>query len=271
MPVLALDTSAGVAVAVTDDQGAPLATRHVDQQRHHAELLAPLVQEALADAGVDRRELTRVVAGTGPAPFTGLRVGLVTARTLALALRVPALGVPGLDAVAARASRALPVDPQAPVDVLVATDARRREVYWAVYRLTGPGVVEVVVPPQVGPAAAVADDPRAAGALAVGRGVLLYPELATATVDLTAEVPVALPVEPSTPPAVVTALATAPGTGPATTAVPDLAAAGLLDPDPVELARLSLVRPLDAQPTVPLYLRRPDAVPTAGAKRVSGP
>ncbi|WP_019136379.1 tRNA (adenosine(37)-N6)-threonylcarbamoyltransferase complex dimerization subunit type 1 TsaB [Cellulomonas massiliensis] len=270
MPVLALDTSAGVAVAVTDDAGAPLATRHVDQQRHHAELLAPLVQEALADAGVDRRDLTRVVAGTGPAPFTGLRVGLVTARTLALAIGVPALGVPGLDAVAARASRVLPVGDGASLDLLVATDARRREVYWSVYRLVGPGELEVVVPPQVGPAGAVAQDARAAGALAVGRGVLLHPELATPQVG-PAPVPPVVPVEPSGPAAAVVPLGAVPGAGPGATVLPDLAAAGLLDPDPVELARLSLARPLDAQPTTPLYLRRPDAVPTTGAKRVTGP
>ena len=135
MPVLALDTSAAVAVALTDDAGAVLAERSDPQQRHHAELLTPMIATVLADAGVDRRELTSVVVGTGPAPFTGLRVGLVTARTLALALGIPAHGVPSLDAVALRASRVLP----AGTDVLVATDARRREVYWSLYRLVEAG------------------------------------------------------------------------------------------------------------------------------------
>ena len=154
VPVLALDTSAAVAVSLTDDDGALLAARSDQQQRHHAELLTPMIAAVLADAGVDRRELTSVVVGTGPAPFTGLRVGLVTARTLGLALGIPARGVPSLDAIAAAASRRLPEG----TEVLVATDARRREVYWSLYRLAGAGRIEVLVPPSVGAAADVAGD-----------------------------------------------------------------------------------------------------------------
>ena len=101
VPVLALDTSAAVAVALTDDSGDPLAARSDAQQRHHAELLTPMIAAVLAEAGVDRRELASVVVGTGPAPFTGLRVGLVTARTLALALGSRRWVCPSLDAVAA--------------------------------------------------------------------------------------------------------------------------------------------------------------------------
>ena len=253
MPVLALDTSAAVAVALTDDAGAVLAQRSDPQPRHHAELLTPMVAAVLAEAGVDRRELTSVVVGTGPAPFTGLRVGLVTARTLALALGIPALGVPSLDAVALRASRVLPPG----TDVLVATDARRREVYWSLYRLVEAGGIEVLVPPEVAAAADVAADPRTTGALAVGHGALLYadvlgrpaPDLSPGPV-VTADVPVVLP--------------------PAS--APDLEALGVLDPDPAELARLALARLAAGQMlgTEPLYLRRPDAVPQAARKRVLG-
>lgn len=230
MPVLALDTSAAVAVALIDDTGAVLAARSDDEPRHHAELLAPMVAAVLADAGVDRTDLTSVVVGTGPAPFTGLRVGLVTARTLALALGVPALGVPSLDAIGASASRVL-----APGStVLVATDARRREVYWSLYRVTGPGEVDVLVAPEVAAPADVAADERVAGAAVVGRGALLHPVLGVAD--------------------------------------PDLEAHGLLDPDPVELAALARLRTSRGAelPTVPLYLRRPDAVPSAARKRVLG-
>ncbi|MDM7832112.1 tRNA (adenosine(37)-N6)-threonylcarbamoyltransferase complex dimerization subunit type 1 TsaB [Cellulomonas edaphi] len=225
MPVLALDTSGAVAVALTSDSGEVLASRSESQQRHHAELLAPMITAVLADAGVDRRDLTAIVAGTGPAPFTGLRVGLVTARTLALGLAIPVLGVPSLDAIAAAASRTAPVG----ATILVATDARRREVYWSSYRADGPGEVSVLAGPTVGAAAAVTVEP---GAIVVGRGVALYPA------DL--------------------------GDAP----VPD----GLLDPDPAELARLALARRElgQALPTEPLYLRRPDAVPSAGSKRVGG-
>ncbi|MBO3083602.1 tRNA (adenosine(37)-N6)-threonylcarbamoyltransferase complex dimerization subunit type 1 TsaB [Cellulomonas fengjieae] len=234
MPVLALDTSAAVAVALTDDTGALLAERSDAQQRRHAELLTPMVAAVLAEAGVDRRELTSVVVGTGPAPFTGLRVGLVTARTLALALAVPVLGVPSLDAVAARAGRVL----QTGTDVLVATDARRREVYWSLYRTSEHGI-EVLAGPEVAAAAEVAADPRAAGAVATGRGALLYADVLRG------------------------------GTGSADV---DLEALGLLDPDPAELARLALTRRAAGQAlgTEPLYLRRPDAVPQPARKRVLG-
>jgi len=227
VPLLALDTSASVAVAVTDDAGTPLARRRADLPRHHAELLAPLVTEALAEAGVDRRDLTAVVVGTGPAPFTGLRVGLVTARTLALALGVEALGVPSLDAVAAAAARSVP----AGEPFVVATDARRREVYWAAYRRGETGVLDVVVPPRVGPASDVLDEPAVAGGWAVGAATSLYPD--------------------------------------AFAALRRVAASD--DLDAAELVGLALARRTTGvvQPTEPLYLRRPDAVPSAGGKRVS--
>lgn len=245
MPVLALDTSAAVAVALTDDTGALLAERSDAQQRHHAELLTPMIAAVLADAGVDRRELTSVVVGTGPAPFTGLRVGLVTARTLALALGIPTHGVPSLDAVALRASRVLPEG----TDVLVATDARRREVYWSLYRLVGAGRIEVLVAPEVAAAADVAADPRTGGALALGRGALLYADVLAGSADVGSTGPV---VDPGVR--------------------PDLDALALLDPDPAELVRLALDRLATGQVlgTEPLYLRRPDAVPQAARKRVLG-
>ena len=225
MPVLALDTSGAVAVALTSDSGDVLAARADSQQRHHAELLAPMISAVLAEARVDRRDLTAVVAGTGPAPFTGLRVGLVTARTLALGLGIPVLGVPSLDAIALAASRVVPVG----ATVVVATDARRREVYWSTYRADGPGLVTVLAEPAVGAAAGVPVEP---GALVVGRGAALYPDVFGS---------------------------------------PDVPQ-DLLDPDPAGLAVLAIARraaglPL---PTEPLYLRRPDAVPPAASKRVGG-
>ena len=249
MPVLALDTSAAVAVALTDDAGVLLAERSDPQQRHHAELLTPMVAAVLADAGVDRRELTSVVVGTGPAPFTGLRVGLVTARTLALALGIPVHGVPSLDAVALRASRTLP----AGTDVLVATDARRREVYWSLYRLVEAGRIEVLAAPEVAAAADVVADPRTAGALAVGRGALLY-------ADVLGPRHVGEPPGPS------------PTRRRARPVCATWTALGLLDPEPVELARLALDRLAagTALGTEPLYLRRPDAVPQSARKRVLG-
>ena len=254
MPVLALDTSAAVAVALTDDAGVVLAQRSDAQQRHHAELLTPMIADVLAEAGVDRRELTAVVVGTGPAPFTGLRVGLVTARTLALALGIPVHGVPSLDAVAARASRVLPGG----TDVLVATDARRREVYWALYRLVEAGRIDVLVAPEVAGAGDVAADPRSAGALVIGRGASLYADAFTRRTDAAS-------------PGLVMAVAGEPVV-PVPDTAPDLEAFGLVDPDPAELARLALSRVAEGRvlDTEPLYLRRPDAVPQAARKRVLG-
>lgn len=171
MPILALDTSSAVAVALVSDAGDTLAAASSAEQRHHAELLAPMVTAVLAEAAVDRGELTAVVAGTGPAPFTGLRVGLVTARTLALALGVPVWGVPSLDALAARAASAA-----APGTRVVAVgDARRREVYRASYAVTAGGLDRLEGPDIAAPADLRASG-RLAGALVVGRGALLHAE-----------------------------------------------------------------------------------------------
>ena len=93
--------------------------------RRHGELLAPAIEAVLRDAGVDRRELTRIGVGVGPGPFTGLRVGLVTARTLGAVLGVPVLGVCSLDVLALGAGLT--------GEFRVVTDARRREVHWAAY------------------------------------------------------------------------------------------------------------------------------------------
>lgn len=171
MPILALDTSSAVAVALVSDAGDTLAAASSAEQRHHAELLAPMLTAVLAEAGVDRSELTAVVAGTGPAPFTGLRVGLVTARTLALALGVPVWGVPSLDALAARAASAAAPGTR----VVAVSDARRREVYWASYEVTEGGLGRIEGPDIAAPGDLRASG-RLAGALVVGRGALLHAE-----------------------------------------------------------------------------------------------
>jgi tRNA threonylcarbamoyl adenosine modification protein YeaZ len=132
--VLAVDTASSAVIAgllrlpVT---GSPevLAERLTGNARAHGELLMPSVCEVLADAGVSMRELDAVVCGAGPGPFTGLRVGMVTAAALGDALSVPVYPVCSLDAIAYRAGLGSPL--------LVITDARRREVYWARYDAAG--------------------------------------------------------------------------------------------------------------------------------------
>jgi tRNA threonylcarbamoyladenosine biosynthesis protein TsaB len=237
VPVLALDTSASVAVSLVDEDGTRLASRTSDERRRHAESLAPLITEVLDEAGVDRADVTAVVAGTGPAPFTGLRVGLVTARTLALTLGVPVLGVPSLDALAVQAVSDLGLRPG--TEILATSDARRKEVYWARYRVIahegphGVPVVELLAGPDVDRAGFVAQaqlaPPEAGGGqlpVVIGEGAMLYPEF--------------LPVADDAP----------------------------LVPDATVLARLALVRRAagEDQPSEPLYLRRPDVhEPGAGS------
>jgi tRNA threonylcarbamoyladenosine biosynthesis protein TsaB len=122
--IVAIDTSSAISVVVTDDAaGEALAHRSVFAPRGHAEQLTDLVRQAMDEAGVPRSDVTGIVVGTGPAPFTGLRVGLVTARMLSFAWDVPVWGVCSLDALGA-----------AERDAVVVGDARRREVYWARYR-----------------------------------------------------------------------------------------------------------------------------------------
>jgi tRNA threonylcarbamoyl adenosine modification protein YeaZ len=140
--VLALDTAtpavtAGV-VEVTADATTTRGLHVTHDARKHGELLLPGALAACADAGVALPDVDAVVVGAGPGPFTGLRVGMVTAAALGDALGVPVHGVCSLDAIAAEA----PGDVDGPL--LVVTDARRREVYWAAYeggrRISGPHV-----------------------------------------------------------------------------------------------------------------------------------
>jgi tRNA threonylcarbamoyladenosine biosynthesis protein TsaB len=142
--VLAIDTSsAAVTAAVVElpphgsvGADARQAERVTLNARGHGEYLAPAVAACLADVGAAPGELAAIVAGTGPGPFTGLRVGLVTAAVLGTTLGIPTYGLCSLDAIAGATTTAEPL--------LVATDARRQEVYWARYvdgvRVAGPHV-----------------------------------------------------------------------------------------------------------------------------------
>ena len=129
--------------------------------RRHGELLTPMIAKVLADAGASRSDLTAVAVGVGPGPYTGLRVGVVTARVLGAVLGIGVYGVCTLDIIAA--------DVQAGGrEFGVATDARRKEVYWARY---GPGG-ERVEGPLVSSASAI---PDAATLAVAGTGAQLYP------------------------------------------------------------------------------------------------
>ncbi len=156
--VLALDTATPAVTAgiVRRNDLSVLAERVTVDARAHAERLTPNAVAALADAGLAMADLDAVVVGCGPGPFTGLRAGMATAAAYGHALGVPVYGVCSLDAIGVRTTG----------EVLVVTDARRREVYWARYRdgvrTHGPAVnAPADVDP--GPARAVAGSPLHAG------------------------------------------------------------------------------------------------------------
>ena len=137
--VLAIDTATPAVTAgiVRLDGLQVLAQRVTVDARAHAEQLTPNVLGALADAGLSVNDLSAVVVGCGPGPFTGLRVGMATAAAYGHALGIPVHGVCSLDAIGIQSTGTTS-------EVLVVTDARRREVYWARYRdgirIAGPAV-----------------------------------------------------------------------------------------------------------------------------------
>ena len=145
MLVLGLDTSSpAVSVALVEllpgdePRWGRAATRSEVDARRHGELLAGEVEAVLRELGARPADLGAVACGVGPGPYTGLRVGVMTATTLASALGVPSYGVCSLDAVDDWEDEDRPR--------LVVTDARRKEVYWAEYapggeRLAGPSVM----------------------------------------------------------------------------------------------------------------------------------
>jgi tRNA threonylcarbamoyl adenosine modification protein YeaZ len=165
--MLAMDTATPAMTVALHDGSRVLAGRTTVSSRRHGELLAAMIEQVLADAGAARGDLEAIAVGTGPGPYTGLRAGLVTARVLASALRVPAVGVCTLDVIARAAAPAA-----AGQEFLVAADARRNEVYWARYAPSGERLGE----PAVGlPAALAAQIP--ASCPVAGEGPGLYPEL----------------------------------------------------------------------------------------------
>ncbi|MBX7432204.1 tRNA (adenosine(37)-N6)-threonylcarbamoyltransferase complex dimerization subunit type 1 TsaB [Mycobacterium sp. Y57] len=170
--VLAIDTATPAVTAgvVRRDGLEVLAEQVTIDARAHAERLTPNIVEALRLADVPASALDAVVVGCGPGPFTGLRVGMATAAAFAHALGVPVRGICSLDAIAAGTTG----------DVLVVTDARRREVYWARYRdgvrFDGPAVNAAVdVPPG---AEAVAGSPEHTALFDLPRLAPAYPSAA---------------------------------------------------------------------------------------------
>jgi tRNA threonylcarbamoyl adenosine modification protein YeaZ len=240
--VLVIDTSSAAVTAgiveLTTAAGGTAPTLLAEQvtvdARAHAERLVPSIRECLRQAAIGVGELTAVVAGVGPGPFTGLRVGLMTAAALADAAGLPSYPVCSLDAIAAGHREV--------VELLVAGDARRREIYWARYRHG-----RRVAGPAVGRPAELADELAGAQAMA-GAGAELYAEV------------LKLPLLPGRFPTVAGLAAVA--------AESVLAGTGSRGPGSLGTASLGTA---SSQPLTPLYLRRPDAAePSGRPKRVSG-
>ena len=126
--LLAIDTSAGTSVAVVDRTAGVIAEHGIPDTMRHAEVIGDLIAQCLAEAGITVDALSGVVAGMGPGPFTGLRVGIAAARVFALGAGKPLVPIVSHDAIAY--GRYLAGESGA---LLVVTDARRKEVYWSAY------------------------------------------------------------------------------------------------------------------------------------------
>lgn len=159
MRLLAIDSSAGLSVALHDGSQ-PVASITRNDHGVQGELTADFIRQALAQANWDVAEITDVLVGVGPGPYTGLRVGIVTAQVFAHARKIPIHAACSLDAIGHAFGSGC----------IVVTDARRKELYWAQYQAG-----QRTSQPQVStPSDLLAQFPTG---VFVGPGVELYPEV----------------------------------------------------------------------------------------------
>ena len=153
--ILAFEASTARSSVALIADGQPLASAASARPRRHGEFLTPAARFCLQQAGVGVDRVTGVAVGTGPGLFTGLRVGIATAQTFAGARDLPVVGVSGLDVLAFRArfTRRL---------ICAAIDARRGELYWAMYR-PSPGGVQRIGDVQLGSVDRLAAEIEGAG------------------------------------------------------------------------------------------------------------
>jgi tRNA threonylcarbamoyladenosine biosynthesis protein TsaB len=184
MLILAIDTSAVASAALVSDDALEgvVASFATEDTRSHAEVLAPGIEDLLSSAGVAGSDVDAIVTGVGPGPFTGLRSGIATARTLAFVWNKPLYGMMSLDAVALEVAEST----DSVREFLVVTDARRKEVYWARYSLAEGQLPRLEDGPHVGFAADLPDLP------AYGAGAGLYSDVLKANPAFSDEQPDAL-------------------------------------------------------------------------------
>ena len=164
MNVLAIDTSVGVSVAILRSNGELTQSPTVDHGMQ-GELTAELISQVVAESGLEISDITDVVVGVWPGPFTGLRVGLVTAAVFAHARNIPIHGICSLDAIAFDYAK----------PCVVVTDARRKELYWARYEDKRIGEPQVSKPEDL-----LAQFPDSEF---VGPGAQLYPDFISGKVS----------------------------------------------------------------------------------------
>jgi tRNA threonylcarbamoyladenosine biosynthesis protein TsaB len=169
--VLGIDTATTQVSVALGDAAEVRGEIRLGGGRRHAEQLAPAIEYLCRESRIELAQLSALAVGIGPGLFTGLRVGVTTAKVMAQALHVPVVAIPSLDLVAyplRHAARTL----------VVVSDARRREVFWARYR-TVPGGVQRVGDYNVTAPAELAADLEATDeeVLLVGDGVARYTEV----------------------------------------------------------------------------------------------
>lgn len=168
MLILGIETAtAQVSVAIGGHEGV-IGLFEVARGRRHAEILAPAIDFVCRQADIGLDELGVIAVDTGPGLFTGMRVGLASAKALAQALRIPMIGISSLDLLAFPSRHTDRV-------VVPVIDARKGEVFWAMYRQV-PGGLQQVAPPTVGPVGDLVADllARSQETLCVGDGAHRY-------------------------------------------------------------------------------------------------
>ena len=265
MLVLVIDTAtpyvtAGLVDVTTRDTIRARSNRSVRDSRAHNEVLTPFIMECCDEVGVTPSDLDAVVVGEGPGPFTGLRVGMATAAAFGDALDIPVIGVCSLDGLAWNAIADAPRHEGE--TIIVATDARRREVYWATYRISDGHPVRVTEPEVTSPTdvdvSEAADVPAPQPSLAV-----VSDSVADTLLSSVTSVNQSVDAQPDIVNFVRAALDHPMNLGRAKN-VDDSADSTQDESD----HNVLFPRQSDLQPLRPLYLRRPDAVPPK-AKPVS--
>jgi len=134
MILLAIDTATEMCSAALWVDG-KLLQKSTVQARQHAELILPFIDVLLGEAKINKSQIGGLVVGQGPGAFTGVRIGVGVAQGLALGLNIPVVAVSNLQTLAFRAYQQLNTSEAR--TILVATDARMNEVYWAKYQTCG--------------------------------------------------------------------------------------------------------------------------------------